>query len=96
MQIYRLPRVRILLYFHPFGTSRSASLTCPSRRWYADRIEPWVHYVPVKIDYSDVYDIMTYFVGTPDGRGSHDSVAERLGAQGKEWAKTHWRFVDMA
>lgn len=53
-------------------------------------------YVPVKIDYSDVYDIMTYFVGTPDGRGSHDSVAERLGAQGKEWARTHWRMVDMA
>ena len=53
-------------------------------------------YVPVKIDYSDVYDIMTYFVGTPDGRGSHDSVAERLGAQGKEWARTHWRMADMA
>jgi hypothetical protein len=55
-----------------------------------------VHYVPVKIDYSDVYDIMTYFVGTPDGRGSHDSVAERLGQQGKDWARTHWRFADMA
>lgn len=39
---------------------------------------------------------MTYFVGTPDGRGSHDSVAERLGAQGKDWARTHWRMVDMA
>lgn len=24
--------------------------------WYADRIMPWYHFVPVKVDYSDLYD----------------------------------------
>ncbi|KAK4054476.1 hypothetical protein OIV83_000970 [Microbotryomycetes sp. JL201] len=64
--------------------------------WYQDRIQPWVHYVPVKIDYSDLYDIMTYFIGTPDGHGGHDSVAERIGEAGRLWAKNYWRKADMA
>lgn len=53
-------------------------------------------YVPIKVDYSDLYDVMTFFVGTPDGRGSHDEIAAKLAAQGKEWARTHWRKEDMA
>jgi hypothetical protein len=53
-------------------------------------------YVPIKVDYSDLYDIMTFFVGTPDGRGSHDEIAAKLAAQGKEWARSHWRKEDMA
>lgn len=53
-------------------------------------------YVPIKVDYSDLYDVMTFFVGTPDGRGSHDDVAAKLAAQGKEWARLHWRKEDMA
>lgn len=28
-----------------------------------DRIEPWVHYVPVQADYSDVYDALIFFRG---------------------------------
>lgn len=56
---------------------------------------PWVHYVPIKVDYSDLYDVMTFFVGTPDGRGSHDQEAAKLAAAGKEWARTHWRKEDM-
>lgn len=39
---------------------------------------------------------MTFFVGTPDGRGSHDDIAAKLAAQGKEWARLHWRKEDMA
>jgi hypothetical protein len=52
--------------------------------------------VPVKIDYSDVYDIMTFFVGTPDGRGGHDSIAERMGEAGRVLAGKYWRRADMA
>lgn len=26
--------------------------------WYLDRVEPWVHYVPVKVDYEDLHDIL--------------------------------------
>jgi len=64
--------------------------------WYQDRIVPWVHYVPIKIDYSDLHDVMAFFVGTPDGRGAHDDMAKRIGEQGKEFAKQHWRRMDMA
>ena len=64
--------------------------------WYSDQIIPWVHYVPVKVDYSDLYDIMAFFVGTPDGKGSHDDLAEKIGAAGKQFAQKHWRRIDMA
>lgn len=39
---------------------------------------------------------MTFFVGTPDGRGSHDDIASKIAARGQEWARLHWRKEDMA
>ena len=53
-------------------------------------------YVPVKVDYSDLYDIMTFFRGTPDGKGAHDELAKKIGTAGKHWARDHWRKQDMA
>lgn len=32
--------------------------------WWLERIEPWLHYVPVQMDYSDVYDILVRFIQT--------------------------------
>ncbi|GAA5975950.1 hypothetical protein JCM11641_002847 [Rhodosporidiobolus odoratus] len=64
--------------------------------WYSDRIQPWLHYVPVKVDYSDLYDIMTFFRGTPDGLGAHEELAKKIGIAGKNWARDHWRKQDMA
>ncbi|KAM0791268.1 hypothetical protein ACM66B_005744 [Microbotryomycetes sp. NB124-2] len=64
--------------------------------WYGDRIQPWVHYVPVKVDYSDLYDVMTFFRGGPDGKNDHDDLARKIGLQGKQWAAEHWREQDMA
>ena len=34
-------------------------------------------YVPIKVDYSDMYDVLAFFIGTPDGQGGHDSLAEK-------------------
>jgi len=28
--------------------------------WWTDRIQPWLHYIPIKVDYSDVYDTLAY------------------------------------
>jgi hypothetical protein len=28
---------------------------------YADRVQPWLHYVPVKADLTDLYDVLTFF-----------------------------------
>ncbi|GAA5953962.1 hypothetical protein JCM21900_003066 [Sporobolomyces salmonicolor] len=64
--------------------------------WYGDRIQPWVHYVPVKVDYSDLYDILTFFRGTPNDLGAHDDLARKIGLAGKHWARDHWRKQDMA
>lgn len=63
---------------------------------YTDRIQPWVHYVPVKQDLTDLYDIMTFFRGNINGKGSHDQLAKLIATQGREWSLTYWRKEDMA
>ncbi|KAG8907344.1 Glycosyltransferase Family 90 domain containing protein [Tulasnella sp. 403] len=63
--------------------------------WFMDRIQPWVHYVPVKNDFSDLYDILYFFHGDHEGKGAHDDLAERIATQGKEWSSTFWRREDM-
>ncbi|GAA5925127.1 uncharacterized protein JCM15063_004929 [Sporobolomyces koalae] len=83
--------------FHRLMSTRSVLLKSTAfPEWYQDRVQEWVHYVPLKVDYSDLYDIMAFFIGTPDGQGGHDSLAEKIGANGKRWAEEYWRRADMA
>ncbi|KWU45488.1 hypothetical protein RHOSPDRAFT_25094 [Rhodotorula sp. JG-1b] len=65
--------------------------------WYEGRIQPWVHYVPVRIDYADVYNLLAFFDGGMDEErtGNHDDLAEEIANAGAEWARTHWRDIDM-
>ncbi|KAM0753173.1 hypothetical protein T439DRAFT_286654 [Meredithblackwellia eburnea MCA 4105] len=63
--------------------------------WWSKRIMPWYHYVPIKPDYSDLTDAAAFFIGAPNGEGAHDEVAQRIGENGKKWAKEHWREADM-
>ncbi|GAA6021125.1 hypothetical protein JCM10207_003377 [Rhodosporidiobolus poonsookiae] len=64
--------------------------------WYADRIQPWVHYVPLKTDYTDLFPIMSFFKGSPyDGRGAHEDIAEKIAMAGKTWTEENWRWEDM-
>lgn len=35
---------------------------------------PWYHYIPLKPDYSDLYDIMAFFVGPVDEYGNVDET----------------------
>ncbi len=35
---------------------------------------PWYHYIPLKPDYSDLYDIMAFFVGPVDEEGNVDET----------------------
>ncbi|KAH9809072.1 family 90 glycosyltransferase [Melampsora americana] len=73
--------------------------------WYADRVQPWVHYVPIKVDYSDLYDVMVFFLGDEEAhqteeakkmKKGHDEIAEKIASDGKRWAAEHWRREDMA
>ncbi|KAL4079990.1 glycosyltransferase family 90 protein [Scleroderma yunnanense] len=63
--------------------------------WFTDRIEPWVHYIPVKYDYTDVHDSLTFFRGDLAGRGSHLDMASQIAKAGREWSKAFWRKEDM-
>ncbi|BGP32207.1 hypothetical protein JCM10296v2_003987 [Rhodotorula toruloides] len=63
--------------------------------WYAGWIQPWVHYIPLKIDYTDLFDIISFFAGDLDGRNGHDALAKQIADNGKEYATKYWRYADM-
>ncbi|KAL0957963.1 hypothetical protein HGRIS_000143 [Hohenbuehelia grisea] len=63
--------------------------------WWLDRIQPWVHYVPIQVDYSDLYDALVFFRGGLYGEGSHPALAAKIAAAGREWSLTYWRKEDM-
>ncbi|GAA5912419.1 uncharacterized protein JCM6883_005663 [Sporobolomyces salmoneus] len=83
--------------FHRLMSSNSLVLKSTIfPEWYADRIQPWVHYVPLKVDYSDLFPILAFFQGSPhDGSGSHDDLAEKIATAGAKWAQGFWRWEDM-
>ncbi|CDZ97802.1 Endoplasmic reticulum protein EP58, contains filamin rod domain and KDEL motif [Phaffia rhodozyma] len=62
--------------------------------FWNDRIQPWLHYVPVKVDYSDLYDIMTFFRGNDDYPGE-DLLAQEIAQNGRRWSTDNWRREDM-
>ncbi|KAL1726872.1 glycosyltransferase family 90 protein [Schizophyllum commune] len=63
--------------------------------WYTDRIQPWLHYVPVQMDYSDLYDALVFFRGDENGAGAHDNLARKIAVQGRKWSKEYWRIEDL-
>ncbi|KAG6890054.1 hypothetical protein C0995_012512 [Termitomyces sp. Mi166 len=62
---------------------------------FFDRIEPWVHYVPVQVDYSDVYDALVFFRGGLYGEGGHEELARTIASEGRRWSQTFWRKEDV-
>ncbi|CDZ98464.1 Endoplasmic reticulum protein EP58, contains filamin rod domain and KDEL motif [Phaffia rhodozyma] len=64
--------------------------------FWNDRIQPWLHYVPVKVDYSDLYDILVFFRGDNEkGTNGEDTLAAKIAEGGLNWSHTHWREEDM-
>ncbi|KAG6828633.1 hypothetical protein H0H92_007225 [Tricholoma furcatifolium] len=63
--------------------------------WFLDRIEPWVHYVPVQADYSDVYDSLVFFRGGLYGEGGHEDLARTIASEGRKWSRSFWRKEDL-
>jgi hypothetical protein len=58
-------------------------------------VQPWVHYVPIQLDFSDLYDSLVFFRGDAQGRGAHDADAARIAREGTEWSKRFWRKEDL-
>lgn len=78
-------------------------LSCPQTDFsrsinlgWNDRVQPWLHYVPVKVDYSDLYDIVAFFRGDDEqGITGEDALAKMIAANGRNWSSKHWRKEDM-
>jgi len=62
---------------------------------FMDRIAPWVHYVPVHIDLSDLHDTLVFFRGGLHGEGAHEEMARKIATAGREWSKKFWRKEDL-
>jgi len=63
--------------------------------WYADRVAPWVHYIPIQLDLSDLHDALLFFRGDANGDGSHEYLARRMASAGRQWSKQFWRREDL-
>lgn len=63
--------------------------------WFAGRVQPWVHYVPVQLDYSDLYDALVFFRGDAQGAGAHPEEAARIAQAGTSWSRAMWRPEDL-
>ena len=57
---------------------------------------------PVQVDYSDLYNIMSFFSGPPSHDGTHsrresgnDDLARAIAEAGRKFGEEHWRWVDM-
>jgi hypothetical protein len=62
---------------------------------FTDRIAPWVHYVPVQVDLSDLYDSLMFFRGDLHGNNAHDELARKIAVAGREWSLRFWRKEDL-
>lgn len=81
------------------------------REWHDSRLFPWRHFVPLSNDYSEIYSLLTYFIGygkpgpqrTVDDDyvngdvyiPAHDAEAKKLADQGSEWANKVLRREDI-
>ncbi|KAG6820335.1 hypothetical protein H0H93_001995 [Arthromyces matolae] len=63
--------------------------------WFLDRIEPWVHYVPIQADYSDIYDALVFFRGGLYGENAHEDLARSIAQEGRTWSRSFWRKEDL-
>ncbi|EDQ99870.1 uncharacterized protein LACBIDRAFT_295861 [Laccaria bicolor S238N-H82] len=63
--------------------------------WYTDRVAPWVHYIPIQLDLSDLHDALLFFRGDANGDGAHEDMARKIAVSGREWSKTFWRKEDL-
>lgn len=62
---------------------------------FSDRIQPWLHYVPIQVDYSDLLDTLYFFRGDPSGHGAHPELAKKIAESGRQWSLDHWRKPDL-
>lgn len=60
--------------------------------WHDDRLQPWVHFVPLDNTLQDLYPVLEFFA---DGTGPGDAAAQYIAEEGKKWAEEVLRREDM-
>jgi hypothetical protein len=66
--------------------------------WHDDRLQPWVHYVPMDNTFIDIYGLLDYFIrpkANDDVDYNYDKAAETIATSGAEWSKNWLRRIDM-
>ncbi|KAF7303773.1 hypothetical protein MIND_00606900 [Mycena indigotica] len=63
--------------------------------WWLDRVQPWVHYIPIQLDLNDLHDAVIFFRGDSSGVGAHEDLARKIAEQGRAWSRRFWRREDM-
>ena len=56
--------------------------------WYDEWLLPGQHYLPVKLDYSNLDSQLQWAI-------SHDNLAKQIGQQARHFAKTRLRTADL-
>jgi hypothetical protein len=62
----------------PSRVCRSILVADFSVEWWHDRMQPWVHYVPINIDYSELYDTAAYVSLPPSNLSRSKSACHRV------------------
>ncbi|KAK4054570.1 hypothetical protein OIV83_001064 [Microbotryomycetes sp. JL201] len=63
--------------------------------FWTDWIVPWLHFIPIQVDYSDMWDVMAFFRGGLQGEGAHDDLGRQIAEAGKDWVKQCFRWADL-
>ncbi|OBT62057.1 hypothetical protein VE03_09236 [Pseudogymnoascus sp. 23342-1-I1] len=80
------------------------------KEWHSSRLFSWVHFVPLGIEYRELYSMLTYFVGYGNAEGNeggedwvnkdiyvqrHEFEGRLIAKRGSEWAAKVLRKEDM-
>ncbi|KFY22165.1 hypothetical protein V493_06803 [Pseudogymnoascus sp. VKM F-4281 (FW-2241)] len=80
------------------------------KEWHNSRLFAWVHFVPLGIEYRELYSLLTYFVGYGNAEGNeggedwvnkdvyvqrHEFEGRLIAKRGSEWAAKVLRKEDM-
>lgn len=80
------------------------------KEWHSSRLFAWVHFVPLGVEYRELYSLLTYFVGYGNAEGNqkgedwvnkdvyvqrHEFEGRLIAKRGSEWAAKVLRREDM-
>ena len=80
------------------------------KEWHTSRLFAWVHFVPLRIEYREIFSMLTYYVGYGNAEGNdrgedwvnkdlyvqrHEFEGRLIAKRGSEWAAKVLRREDM-